>query len=1195
MPRRIYENGTLMLALAVTAGLWISQSATVSSGEPNIDLPIYMTSDYQEYPAMVGDGSGGAIIAWQDTCSDGGDIYAQRVDFSGTVKWATDGVPICTASGIQSSPAIVSDSSGGAIIVWEDARSDEGDIYAQQVDSLGAVKWTADGVPICTASSMQNDPVIVSDGSGGAIITWTDERDFDSSIYAQRVDASGTVRWTTNGVAIRTTEIGRERMAFVDTSASIQTAIDYLSSNGGGTVVLLPGRHTIASTCSLKTNVSLIGMGWESEIYVNVNKRAIVADNCEDIIISNFALNGNHSPSINQSGLVVTGESQNIVIDKLWIHHVTWNDTGPDALLIAGGDVNNVVISDCLLEDIGAETASSSVVGLEIAHGQSENGLRDITVRDCIFRRINGLAAISIHTHGNPFPTHGPSHITVSNVVVDSARGLAFNVSSNSTALSHPKYISVSNLIARRSGLSSGYGNRVLSVWLSRHVNVTDVIIDTTCTGSMVTSGCEDVSFSNMRLYGSAKRTFYVNSAGSKIKDCELHKFDLRLQDKADYSSISRCLFTGLSPDDVALLVTPNAQDIVLYDNVIINGKLRNLSPSTVEVFSRDISLISPPNDSEVGARPTLQWESALEFIYTLEYSLDSTFTFTAIIDNIYQSTYTFQKDLNNNQVYYWRVWARDQPGVSILSSETRRFAVNSSGLPPSPPVLLIPDENAELRPWEYFVWTESTDLDPGDSLSYTLEISEQMETKAIVSISDVKANVLSKPVGSGKSIVVRLDQIPGWVSLQDDSIYFWRVKAIDNHGFQSQFAGRAFFYNKENSVPLKVDGGFWPTEEDIVNNLTPKIMWGTADDPDLSDSSSSLRYILQINDSQDLEIGYRYSYEIESGKTSFTLPEPLHGSHQWFYRVRAIDDEGAESPWSDVQFFTITLLICDLNNDGKVWLEDFNSFGSTFGASLGSSRWDPRCDLNGDGKIWLEDFSVFASNFGKSSTNSKIVAAPEIDASMSLIGQLRENEMVLKASLNSSRSIKGYTFRLRYDREQFELLRVSRTSPSGRVILPLLVKDLNKGEIVIADIDCEGQSLFRNPVEFAFSLSKNNYYPIGDFRITNAYILDGAGNTKKLSSTTSSVIPDKFMLFQNYPNPFNSSTKIRYQVPEASHIVISIYDGLGRKVEVLVDGIVDAGYHSVIWNAKDVASGVYLVRIESGDLVRVQKVMLVR
>lgn len=80
---------------------------------------------------------------------------------------------------------------GGMILVWIDARNGsdkEGayDIYAQRVSSAGAPQWTANGVPVCTAANDQNYPVLVSDGAGGAIITWQDLRNGGSDIYAQR-------------------------------------------------------------------------------------------------------------------------------------------------------------------------------------------------------------------------------------------------------------------------------------------------------------------------------------------------------------------------------------------------------------------------------------------------------------------------------------------------------------------------------------------------------------------------------------------------------------------------------------------------------------------------------------------------------------------------------------------------------------------------------------------------------------------------------------------------------------------------------------------------------------------------------------------------------------------------------------------------------------------------------------------------
>ena len=89
--------------------------------------------------------------------------------------------------------------------------------------------------------------------------------------------------------------------------------------------------------------------------------------------------------------------------------------------------------------------------------------------------------------------------------------------------------------------------------------------------------------------------------------------------------------------------------------------------------------------------------------------------------------------------------------------------------------------------------------------------------------------------------------------------------------------------------------------------------------------------------------------------------------------------------------------------------------------------------------------------------------------------------------------------------------------------------------------------------------------------------------------------LPTEFGLAQNVPNPFNPGTEIRYQLPEASYVVLAIYDVLGQQVQVLVEGFIDAGYRSVVWDAKDVASGIYFVRMEAGDFVRVRKMVLIR
>ena len=106
--------------------------------------------------------------------------------------WTTDGIPICLASGNQHSPHIVSDGAGGAIIAWDDERhgSTNSDIYAKRIGADGSVVWgLTNGAAICTATGNQRKSNTSSDGGGAAIIAWQDERhgSTNSDIYAQSV------------------------------------------------------------------------------------------------------------------------------------------------------------------------------------------------------------------------------------------------------------------------------------------------------------------------------------------------------------------------------------------------------------------------------------------------------------------------------------------------------------------------------------------------------------------------------------------------------------------------------------------------------------------------------------------------------------------------------------------------------------------------------------------------------------------------------------------------------------------------------------------------------------------------------------------------------------------------------------------------------------------------------------------------
>lgn len=165
-----------------------------ANGVPVCDRPGDQVS-----PDLVHVGNGSVIVVWDDARNADRDIYAQTIDVLGNAQWIDDGLPVCQFSGVQSAPRIVNDGAQGAIIVWTDARNAQTKVYTQRIDVNGQRMWDPNGVPVCTASGTQTFPAITSDGAGGAIVAWTDRRNGDDDIFAQRIDPNGNLLWGPSG------------------------------------------------------------------------------------------------------------------------------------------------------------------------------------------------------------------------------------------------------------------------------------------------------------------------------------------------------------------------------------------------------------------------------------------------------------------------------------------------------------------------------------------------------------------------------------------------------------------------------------------------------------------------------------------------------------------------------------------------------------------------------------------------------------------------------------------------------------------------------------------------------------------------------------------------------------------------------------------------------------------------------------
>jgi len=163
---------------------------------------------------------------------------------------------------------------------------------------------------------------------------------------------------------------------------------------------------------------------------------------------------------------------------------------------------------------------------------------------------------------------------------------------------------------------------------------------------------------------------------------------------------------------------------------------------------------------------------------------------------------------------------------------------------------------------------------------------------------------------------------------------------------------------------------------------------------------------------------------------------------------------------------------------------------------------------------------------------------------------------------------------------------------PAGDAVSIFRGKSSNKGMAVRK----EGSGF--KTVTFAFPVALAEDITEFQTLLENSLLYLGAISGSEIPVDV--VIFSKFSLSQNYPNPFNPTTEIVYNIPENTHVRISVYNILGQKVIDLVSENQKAGMHKVEWNGKDangldVAAGIYIYRMTTGNFVSYKKMLLMR
>lgn len=198
----------LALSTATTVVIQRYSSTGVASGWPGGGLTV-AAPGAQVSPTIVKLSNNDALVAWVDPATS--HVFAQRINAAGTVNgsWPAGGKQVSTGTAGEDQPELVADAVGGALIVWQELAPPLfllGKPFVQRLTSTGGVSggWPATGVQLLSADTDYGTSNLISDGANGAIVAWTDLRNGNADIYMQRVLAGGAVdgAWPADGAAV---------------------------------------------------------------------------------------------------------------------------------------------------------------------------------------------------------------------------------------------------------------------------------------------------------------------------------------------------------------------------------------------------------------------------------------------------------------------------------------------------------------------------------------------------------------------------------------------------------------------------------------------------------------------------------------------------------------------------------------------------------------------------------------------------------------------------------------------------------------------------------------------------------------------------------------------------------------------------------------------------------------------------------
>ncbi len=583
----------------------------------------------------------------------------------------------------------------------------------------------------------------------------------------------------------------------------------------------------------------------------------------------------------------------------------------------------------------------------------------------------------------------------------------------------------------------------------------------------------------------------------------------------------------------------------------------------TTIIEKPEIPRLNSPADgtSEAEVSLALNWHSSSRASqYQVMVSNNENFDSVELDSTISDTTFTLTS-LNYSTIYYWKVNALNTGGESGF---TDAWSFETKIAPTGLPVPLLPamsESGVDTLPG--FTWKKAE-----NAVSYRLQLS---------TTSDF-SNVIDDQTGLTDTTTTAS------IGLMFATNYFWRVKA----------------FGVDDSTEWSVVFNFTTRFDELA---APILKSPTKNAVDVEDSLTFVWTSVPEADSYDYELSLdtlgTAFVSINQADTMFTQTGLAFDS-TYFWRVRANDGLNSRSsvwtPWFAFTVKTQPDAIPIVTNPlGSITL--FEDFADTTIADLNTVFEDPGEVLG---------YTI--------TSNTDLVAASIVGTNLNLSSVQDTSgtaELVIEASDDAGNTVS-------------DTLTVTVTPVND---LPYVVQlpdtlTFKVGEVygftidtAFADVEDELTDFSFNvsvtpadillsfdPTTYTITLSSPTYIGFGEIVLT---VEDSDGGKLEVSlvievemATSNDLmadLPTNFELQQNYPNPFNPSSNIRFGLPESGEVRLDVYNMLGQRVATLVDQRMQAGWHTVSFDASALSSGTYIYRITSGDFVQTKKMMLIK